>query len=251
MPTRIETVASFAKGLAVIRSFGPGARRQTITEVAARTGLTRAGARRFLHTLVETGHARSDGKHFELTARVLELGDAYVRGLSELDVIRDVLEDTAREFGGCVVAATLDGADVVHLARASAPRCGTLRDRGIATRLPAHATAAGQALLADLGQNEFDRFMRGIRWDVPTSRDALQVRLAEVRARGFAVVEADVDAAGHRAIAVTIPGRPTAARLALEFAAPSGAVDAATMIEIIAPRLRAAARRIADGENAA
>ncbi len=249
MPARIETVASFAKGLAVIRSFGPGARRQTITEVAARTGMTRAGARRFLHTLVETGHARSDGKHFELTARVLELGDAYLHGLSELDLVRDVLEDLTRDFGGCASAATLDGADVVHLARASALRRGARRDPAAATRLPAHATAAGRVLLADLGQNEFDRFLRGIRSEVPMSRETLLVRLAEVRTRGFALVE-DEGETGWRAIAVPIADAPGPARLALGFSAPSAAIDVTTLIDTVLPRLRRDVRRIAAGEGA-
>lgn len=240
MPARVETVASFAKGLTVIRSFGPGARRQTITEVAARTGMTRAGARRFLHTLVEAGYARSDGKHFELTARVLELGDAYVYGLSELDGVRDALEELMRDFEGCVSAATLDGADVVYLVRSSALRR--------VTRLPAHTAAAGQALLADLGQTEFDRFLRGIRSEVPISREVLFARLAEVRIRGYALVE-DEGEVGLRSIAVPIADSRGMARLALGFSAPSMAVDVVTLVETVLPRLRRAARRIAEGES--
>ena len=37
-------VQSFARGLAVIRSFGHDAKTQTLTQVAERTGLDRAGA---------------------------------------------------------------------------------------------------------------------------------------------------------------------------------------------------------------
>ena len=44
-------VQSFARGLEVIRSFSADAPEQTLSEVAARSGLTRAGARRFLLTL--------------------------------------------------------------------------------------------------------------------------------------------------------------------------------------------------------
>ena len=41
-------VQSFARGLEVIRSFSARAPRQTLSEVAAASGLTRAGARRIL-----------------------------------------------------------------------------------------------------------------------------------------------------------------------------------------------------------
>src|SRR3954447_26950595 len=78
MNHRNETVQSFARGLDVLRSFGAERRRQTITEVAERTGMTRAAARRFLYTLCERGFARSDGKHFELTPAVLEISHAYL-----------------------------------------------------------------------------------------------------------------------------------------------------------------------------
>ena len=69
-----DFVASLARGLAVIRAFGHDAHEMTLTEVARRTGLTRATARRFLHTLARLGYAASaDGKHFRLTAKVLDL----------------------------------------------------------------------------------------------------------------------------------------------------------------------------------
>src|SRR3546814_16165394 len=89
---RDETVSSFLRGLAVIRSFGADHRRQTITDVAARTGLTRAAARRFLNTLCEAGYARTDGKFFELTPAVLELGHSYLAASSELDMVRGELQ---------------------------------------------------------------------------------------------------------------------------------------------------------------
>mgnify|MGYP003681908158 FL=1 len=73
MAPRDETVQSLVRGIAVIRSFDADHRRQTITDVAGRTGLTRAAARRFLITLCETGLARSDGKYYELTPAILEI----------------------------------------------------------------------------------------------------------------------------------------------------------------------------------
>ncbi len=56
-PKPSETyVQSFARGLAVIRSFGAGSPSQTLSEVAACTGLTRADARRILLTLEGLGY---------------------------------------------------------------------------------------------------------------------------------------------------------------------------------------------------
>ena len=69
---------SFARGLEVIRSFNASAPQQTLSEVAARTGLTRAGARRILLTLQTLGYLESDGRLFRLTPRILDLGFAYL-----------------------------------------------------------------------------------------------------------------------------------------------------------------------------
>ena len=66
-----DFVQSFARGLMVIRSFDATAPSQTLSQVAAATGLSRAAARRFLHTLVEEGYAVNTDGQFSLTPRVL------------------------------------------------------------------------------------------------------------------------------------------------------------------------------------
>ena len=71
-------VQSFARGLAVLRSFGADAPAQTLTGAAERSGLTRAGARRILLTLQQLGYVESEGRLFRLTPRVMELGFAYL-----------------------------------------------------------------------------------------------------------------------------------------------------------------------------
>jgi IclR family pca regulon transcriptional regulator len=76
-PLDIETpegrdfVTAFARGLAVIEAFGPENRTMTLAEVAARTGVDRAVARRLLLTLVELGFAHVHQRRFELTTRLL------------------------------------------------------------------------------------------------------------------------------------------------------------------------------------
>ena len=65
-PPNDQFVQSFARGLAVIRAFGPKASEMTLTEVAERTGLTRAGARRILLTLQHLGYVAANDRKFYL-----------------------------------------------------------------------------------------------------------------------------------------------------------------------------------------
>ncbi|NQZ11451.1 MAG: helix-turn-helix domain-containing protein, partial [Algicola sp.] len=72
-----DLVKSLLKGLAVIEAFDGEDPAMTLSEVAKKTGFTRAGARRLLLTLVSAGYASQDGSYFSLTPRVPKLGYAY------------------------------------------------------------------------------------------------------------------------------------------------------------------------------
>ena len=110
-------VQSLERGLAVIRAFGPEDPELTLSDVARRTGLTRAAARRFLLTLADLGYVRTDGKQFALTPRVLELGYAYLSSLSLPEVAEPHLERLAAEVRESSSVSVLDGDDIVYVGR--------------------------------------------------------------------------------------------------------------------------------------
>jgi IclR family pca regulon transcriptional regulator len=66
-----DFIASFAKGLQVLETFGAEHPRQSVMDVARQTGLDRATARRCLLTLPRLEYADYDGKYFSLTPRAL------------------------------------------------------------------------------------------------------------------------------------------------------------------------------------
>jgi IclR family pca regulon transcriptional regulator len=252
MRPRNETVQSFAKGLAVLRSFGAEHRRQTITDVAARTRMTRAAARRFLYTLCEVGFARTDGKHFELTPAVLEINNAYLSGLEALDTVRDALHELTRQFNESASAAMLDGGDVIYVARSPARHRVMNIGLIVGTRLPAHATSLGQVLLAQLSHNELERYFAAAKLTrftphTLTDRDALKKRLAQVRAQGFVVVSEELEL-GLRSIAVPVQGRAVTP-LAINMSANAARISESEMIATFLPALRQAAQRVLLGSG--
>ena len=91
-------VQSLARGLNVIHSFNGERPRQTLAQVAEVTGLARATARRFLHTLVAEGYARTDGSDFWLTPRVLELGYSYLSSLGLPDISQPHLRELSTKL---------------------------------------------------------------------------------------------------------------------------------------------------------
>ena len=71
-----DLLGGLEKGLRVIEAFDQDRPRLTISEVALRTGLSRAAVRRCLLTLVHLGYARQDERHFSLSPKVMRLGQS-------------------------------------------------------------------------------------------------------------------------------------------------------------------------------
>jgi IclR family pca regulon transcriptional regulator len=69
---------SLARGLQVITAFDSDHDMMTLSDVARRTGMTRAAARRFLLTLGQLGYVVNEGRLFRLTPRTLNLGFSYL-----------------------------------------------------------------------------------------------------------------------------------------------------------------------------
>jgi IclR family pca regulon transcriptional regulator len=140
-----EWVEALARGLAVVRAFDATRPEMTLSEVAAATGLSRATARRFLHTLETLGYVRSDGRAFALTPRVLELGTAYLSSLTLPEIAQPHLERLSRELDESVSAAVRDGDEIVYVARVPVRRIMSVAIT-IGTRFPVGKTSMGHVL---------------------------------------------------------------------------------------------------------
>jgi len=163
-----DFVQSLERGLAVIRAFGPDQPRLTLSEVAREAGITRAAARRFLLTLVELGYVRSDGREFSLRPRVLELGYAYLSGMSLPDVAYPHIQELVDKVRESSSVAVLDGDEIVDIARVPAKRIMTV-SLPVGTRFRAHASSKGRVLLANLPAPELDTYFSTAHLDQLTS----------------------------------------------------------------------------------
>ena len=254
-----QFVQSLARGLAVIRAFDAQHPEMTLSEVAARTSLTRATARRFLHTLVGLGYVRTDGRVFALAPLVLQLGYAYLSGQRLPELAQPILEELSHRHGESTSLAILDGTDIVYLTRIHTRRIMTV---GISpgTRFPAHATSMGRVLLAGLTPAELeDYFARAelapLTPRTLTSREAIEAELARVREAGYAVVDQELEV-GLRSVAVPVPGSDGRTVAAINVAL-SARLDGAGHAEErdaevarLVPELHAAAASIAEAARA-
>lgn len=240
-------VQSFARGLEVIRSFSARAPRQTLTEVATRTGLTRAGARRILLTLQTLGYVESDGKLFALTPRILDLGFAYLSSMPMWDVAEPVMEQLVEEVKESVSAAVLEGADIVYVLRVSTRKI-MRNSLGIGSRLPAYCTSMGRTLLAGLPDEEVLRLLRSAPLEARTRHtltdpEAVLARVQQARRQGWCLVNQELEE-GLLSMAAPVVNRAGRTIAAINI---SGQVNRTTprqMQEAMLAPLREAARKI-------
>jgi IclR family pca regulon transcriptional regulator len=210
MPRRDEDpdfVEAVARGLDVLKAFGPDRPRMTLAEVAGETALARPTARRILRTLTALGYVRTDGAAFALTPRVLELGMTYVQSLGLWDVARPHMEVLVGRTGESSSIAQLDGADIVYVARVAVPKIITLRV-SIGTRFPAAPTSLGKVLLAGLPPADLDVALAepsraGVQPRWQPDRAELDGVLREVRAKGWALTDEQL-APGIRSVAAPL-----------------------------------------------
>lgn len=204
-----EFVQSLQRGLDVIKAFSREEPQLTLSEIAARTGLTRAAARRFLITLRDLGYVDSDGRRFSLSPRVLELGYTYLSSLPIWDVARPYLEELAAQVNETTSASVLDGTDIVFVARVETKRIMSM-NLGVGSRLPAWATAMGRVLLANLSPDRLDAYFERVTLQPLTERtvveeSALREVIADARRTGWTLVDQEVEE-GVRSIAVPVFG---------------------------------------------
>lgn len=202
-----DTVAGLANGLGVIEAFDQDRPRLSISEVAQRTGLTRAAARRYLLTLMQLGFVHQDGRLFALSPRVLRLGQSYMRSARLPRVIQPQLQNIALAMQEASSVGVLDGADVIAIAAVTVGRVvSTTLQPG--TRVSAHCSANGRVLLAALPDDALDHWLATHPMVARTPRTLTQpqqVREAvlQVRQQGYAMVDQELEV-GLRTISVPL-----------------------------------------------
>ena len=240
-------VQSFARGLAVIRSFSAAAPRQTLTEVARRADLTRAGARRILLTLAHLGYVESHGRQFWLTPKILDLGFAYLSSLPLWNLAEPVMEALVAEVKESCSAAVLDGHDIVYVLRVPTHKIMSI-NLGTGSRLPAYCTSLGRVLLAGLGDDECRQRLADAPRHAHTARTLvdpgeLQRAVAAARTQGWCLVDQELEE-GLVSLAAPVVDRSGRTIAALNISGQANRTPPPVMIERFLPPLRDAALQI-------
>ena len=241
-------MTSLARGLAVIQAFTDRKQQLTISQLSGRTALSRAAVRRCLYTLKQLGFAASDdGRHFYLRPRILSLGHSYISSMPIASSVQPVLEHVSHSLHESSSIATLDGLEIIYVARASVTRIMSI-DLGIGSRLPAFCTSMGRVLLANLPSEELESSLARVEFEHYTDRtvsgpEKLRQILRLVSRNGYSIVDQELEL-GLRSMAVPIQNPSGRVVAALNVGAHAQRVSTQVMQTRFLPQLRAAAQEI-------
>ncbi len=242
-----DYVNSLARGLEVLRAFNRTGRKMTLSQVASETGNTRAGARRILLTLVHEGYAVTDGKLFDLTPQVLELGYSILSSKGVWDIARPFIAHLSEEVRESVSAAILDRFDVVYVGGTQYHRVISV-GISVGARFPAHCTANGRVLLAMTPEKDWDTLLDGIELKkltehTITRKSDFKRILRQVRQQGWSLVDQELEI-GLMSIAMPVRNSSGGIVGAINVGVPTIRMTPQQMIEEVLPKLKATSESI-------
>ena len=224
-------MASLARGLEVIQAFTPQRPLLSISQISQKTGIPRAAVRRCLYTLSKLGFVYAeDGKNFQLRPRILALGHAWLASTPLARSAQPVLRHLSEMLNESCSIATLDGDDILYIARASSSRIMTI-DLDIGSRLPAWATSMGRVTMIRYTPQTVDSVAK------------LRAELKRVHQQGYALNDQELEM-GLRSLAVPLFNAQGQVQAALNVGVHAGQMTAREMIERVLPELQKAAREL-------
>lgn len=207
-------VDAVAKALRLLEGFAEPPHRFNLTELSARADMSKNQAFRLLCTLGEAGfvHQEPETKAYRLGVRMFQLAGALLDGDDLLLAAGDALTWARDVTGETVNLIARDGPDAaICVDRRGSPRPLQISAR-VGARFALHAGASPKLLLAFSDDQTVDCYCAGHQpfpaFTATTITDpvALWAELRQIRARGYAISDEDLDA-GACAVAAPIRNR--------------------------------------------
>jgi len=200
---------SLANGLRILLTFDSSSPLLTVHEITKQLGYSQATAYRLVRTLVEFGFLRqvTGGPQYALGLKTVRLGLIGQETLNLSEIALPFMKELSSRTGETVLLTVVDGTQGMCLAKTETE--GPIRlSLKPGTSLPLHSGASTKVLMAYLGEEDWDRIIKkeGLKRFTPntiTQFEKLKAHLKEIRKKGYAVSDQEVDS-GVRAVGAPI-----------------------------------------------
>jgi DNA-binding IclR family transcriptional regulator len=195
--TETRSVKSAERVLDLFEAIGASDDGVSFTQLGQQLGIPKSSLFALLEIIEARGYILLNpvSRKYALGIRTWETGQAFQRNHSVLEYAAVVLEEIVQAVNETAQLARLVGHECVYLAKNESSHPLRLQSE-IGMRLQAHATGVGKAIMAVLDDAEINRLYKTDNLPVYTPQTlidvpALLTDLAETRARGFAVDNAE------------------------------------------------------------
>jgi len=164
----------------------------SVAEAAAKLSMNRSTCHRFLVTLRELGYVvQNTLSHYRLSFRIFELGMKVADRLQVRQIASPYLKELSNLFNETINLGYWNNNEIIHLDKINSSEILRM-DPGIGSRVPAHCTALGKAILAYLPDEDLNNFMKSMPLkamtpNTITAKERLVEQLERIRKQGFAV----------------------------------------------------------------
>ena len=207
-----KLVKSAQRTIEILEILGEARDPMSVTDLHKRLGYPRSSLHQLLHTLIAMRwlEANADGSAVGIGPHALLTGTAYLDRDPALPFATRVLEQIRDKVNYTTHYARLDGANVIYLLTRETADSRRAVSR-VGRQLPAHATALGKVLLAELTPRE----VAGILPPEPLARltpntitapESLQRDLEQTRTRGYSL-EREENTPGIACVGAAVPYR--------------------------------------------
>ena len=218
--------------LALLGAFDEGHRRQTLSELARRSGLPLSTSHRLLAELVGWGALRrEDDGSYVLGRRMWEIGLLAPIQVEVREIASPFLSDVFAATRATVHLAVREGTQALYVERLSGHRSVPVMS-SVGSRLPLHATGVGKVLLAHASEPVRRDVLAHLTRETPytiVAPGTLQRQLVQARERGFARTDEEMSL-GACSVAVPVLDDAGSVAAAVGIVVPSLKRDAPRLV---------------------
>ncbi len=216
-------VQSLTRGLTLLEQLAEAEGGISLTEISQRATLAPSTAHRLLNTLADMGFVfqAPDSGLWYIGLKTYRVGCAFISNRDFVGESHAYLRKLMEQSGETANLSIIDSTHVCFIAQVQCHEVMRMLVR-LGSRLPAHASGSGKAILSALPEDELAIFFRESKLQkltVKTTTDINQLRLqfAAIRARGYSYDDEE-NALGLRCVAAPIYD---------EYSEPLGAISLA------------------------
>ena len=216
-------VQSLTRGLTLLEKLAETEGGITLTEISHRVSLPPSTAHRLLNTLADMGfvYQAKDSGLWYVGLKTYRVGCAFVSNRDFVGESHAYLRKLMEASGETANLSILDGTYACFIAQVQCHEVMRMLVR-LGSRIPAHASGSGKAMLSALPEDELAIVLREshlvqLTTKTITDPDKLRQQFAAIRARGYSYDDEE-NAMGLRCVAAPIYD---------EFAEPLGAISLA------------------------